>query len=229
MSRFASWSRALAALFALALVTGAFAGEDDQPGSPEKPKGGKKAPGAKEKVQNPAPDFTLPAPDGKRHSLKDYRGKVVVLEWINHGCPFVMKRYDAGTMQKLQKTYGEKGVVWLSVCSSAPGKQGYYTPEQWKKLNVEKKSAAKAVLLDPDGKVGRLYSAKTTPHMFVIDRKGGIVYQGAIDDSKWARRPEEIRAAKSYVAPALDAVLSGKKPAVAKTPPFGCSVKYARP
>jgi peroxiredoxin len=211
------WSYALVAVLGLVLVTGVYA---------EKPKEGKKAPETKEKVKNAAPAFTLPDVDGKKHSLESYRGKVVVLEWINHGCPFVKKHYSAGTMQKLQKTYGDKGVVWLSICSSAPGKQGHMKPEKWKQVNKKKGTLAKAVLLDPDGKVGRLYDAKKTPHMYVIDKKGAIVYRGAIDDRPRAFRPEEIREARNYVAEALNAVMAGKKPKVAKTEAYGCTVKY---
>ena len=180
-----------------------------------------------EKPARPAaPDFTLPDPEGKKHTLSKLRGKYVVLEWINHGCPYVKKHYNAGTMQALQKKYTEKGVVWLSICSSAPGKQGHMSAEEWKKTNADKKALPSAVLLDPDGKVGRLYKASRTPHMYVIDPKGGMIYQGAIDDRARAFDPAEVKGAKSYVSAVLDAVLAGKASPHGKTTAYGCSVKY---
>ncbi|MHC4547481.1 MAG: thioredoxin family protein [Planctomycetota bacterium] len=206
--------RNLSAWSLLVLATAVFAGGDEGERKPAKPKLPK------------APAFTLTDFLGKKHSLKDYRGKWVVLEWINHDCPFVKARYRAGVFPQLQKKYTGKGVVWLSICSSAPGKQGHFTPERWKELHKQKGSAATAVLLDPKGKVGMSYSAKTTPHMFVINGQGEIVYQGAIDDNPRARTPEQLKSANNYVAQALDAVLAGKEPPVARTRPFGCSVKY---
>ena len=172
-----------------------------------------------------APDFSLPASDNKTYHLADYRGKFVVLEWFNKDCPFVHKHYDSGNMQKLQTTYLHKGVVWFSVASSAPGKEGYMTPEKATKTRVAYKSASTATLLDPEGKVGRLYGAKTTPHMFVINPKGEIIYSGAIDDHNSAD-PGDIPSSKNYVAAALDEALAGKPVTTSSTPSYGCSVKY---
>lgn len=176
-------------------------------------------------VDKPAPNFTLPDTNGKNHSLSDYKGKIVVLEWLNHDCPFVVKHYKSGHMQKLQKTYGKKGVIWFSIISSAPGKQGYCTPEQANELIKEKKAAPTALLLDPDGKVGKLYGAKTTPHMFIITSDGVLVYNGAIDDIR-STKIEDIPKAKNYVQIGLDEVLAGKEVSTKTSVPYGCSVKY---
>jgi peroxiredoxin len=176
-------------------------------------------------IDQPAPDFELPSADGKSHKLSSYKGKVVVLEWLNHDCPFVRKHYGTDNMQALQRTYTEQGVVWLSINSSAPEKQGHTTAEQAAKLSADKKAAPTAVLLDPDGKVGQLYGARTTPHMFVIDAQGTLVYNGAIDD-KPTPDPADVAGAKNLVAAAVDATLAGKKPEVRTTKPYGCSVKY---
>jgi peroxiredoxin len=172
-----------------------------------------------------APDFTLPDSNGKTHSLSDYKGKIVVLEWLNHGCPFVQKHYNSGNMQKLQKVYSGKGVIWFSVISSAPGKQGYMTPEEATEAVKQKKAAPAGVLLDPEGTVGKLYGAKTTPHMFIIDSDGVLVYNGGIDDIRSAN-PADIDKAKNYVQMALDELLSGKEVSVKTSQPYGCSVKY---
>src|SRR5689334_12934216 len=177
------------------------------------------------KLGEPAPAFTLDGSDGKPHSLADFKGKWVVLEWTNNECPFVKKHYGSGNMQKLQKTYTGKGVAWLSVISSAPGKQGYVTAEHANELTKERGASPSAVLLDPDGKVGRAYAAKTTPHMFVIDPKGMLVYAGGIDDTP-SPDPEDIAKSKNFVAAALDAALAGKPIATASSTPYGCSVKY---
>ena len=176
-------------------------------------------------VGQPAPAFTLTGTDGKPHALADYQGKYVVLEWINHDCPFVKKHYGSGNMQKLQKKYTEQGVVWLSVNSSAPGKQGNYPPEQANALTKEKNAAPTALLLDPDGTVGKAYGAKTTPHMYVIDPKGTLVYAGGIDD-KPSTDPADIAAARNHVDQALGEALAGKPVTVASSTPYGCSVKY---
>ena len=176
-------------------------------------------------IGKPAPAFVLKDTQGKDVSLADQKGKVVVLEGINHGCPFVKKHYGSGNMQNLQKEYTAKGVVWLSVASSAPGKEGYMKADGWNKAIAEKKSAATAVLLDPDGVAGRAYGAKTTPHMFVIDAEGRLVYKGAIDDRPSAD-PADVPGAKNYVRQALDSVLAGKPVAAPSTPPYGCGVKY---
>lgn len=172
-----------------------------------------------------APAFSVTDSTGKTQSLDAYKGKWVVLEWTNNECPFVQKHYGSGNMQKLQKTYTGQGVAWLSVISSAPGKQGYATPERANALTKERGAAPSAVLLDPEGKVGRSYAAKTTPHMFVIDPKGTLVYGGGIDDTP-STDSADIAKAKNFVAAALDAGLAGKPIATASSTPYGCSVKY---
>lgn len=175
----------------------------------------------------PAPGFTLKGLNPKMQdiSLSDFKGKIVVLEWLNHGCPFVKKHYDTGNMQGLQKKYTGQNVIWLSVVSSAEGKQGYVNTEGAIKEKMDHKSSATDVLLDPDGKVGKLYGAKTTPHMFIIDKSGNLVYQGAIDD-KADTDKDSIPSAKNYVASALDEVITGKKVTAHTTKSYGCSVKY---
>ncbi|MFZ4773990.1 MAG: thioredoxin family protein [Terrimicrobiaceae bacterium] len=177
-------------------------------------------------VGEPAPDFTLKNCAGKDVSLSDFKGKTVVLEWTNPGCPFVVKHYGSGNMQKLQKEATAKGVVWLSICSSAPGKQGNMSPAEAAKNCAANGSAATAYLLDEDGKVGQLYGAKRTPEMYVINKTGTLVYQGAIDDKK-SPDPADIAGAKNYVVTALDEVLAGKPVSTPKTEAYGCSVKYA--
>ncbi len=178
-----------------------------------------------------APNFSLPSSDGKTYKLSDQRGKVVILEWLNHGCPFVKKHYNERhkNMQKLQKKYTGKEVVWLSIISSAEGKQGYSTPAKANADRKDKGAKSTAILIDKFGKVGKMYDAKTTPHMFVINPKGMLVYQGAIDN-KPSADPEDIPGATNYVTMALDWAIS---PASAKdsfspasTKPYGCSVKY---
>ncbi len=172
-----------------------------------------------------APDFSLTGVDGKTHSLSDFKGKFVVLEWVNHGCPFVVKHYEGGNMQNLQTAYTGKDVVWLSINSSAAGKEGSMTPEEWKKTLAEKKSAATATLLDPNGMVGKSYGAKTTPHMYIINPEGVLIYQGAIDSIKSADA-EDVAKAQNYVSSALDEALAGKPVTTATTKSYGCSVKY---
>jgi len=176
-------------------------------------------------VGKAAPEFSLPASNGKKVDLSEYKGKLVVLEWFNHGCPFVKKHYDSGNMQALQKEYTGKGVIWLSICSSAEGKQGFGSAEEHNAEIKTYKAAPTAVLIDADGKVGRLYGAKTTPHMFVIDKKGNLVYAGAIDDHP-DTEASSIKGSKNYVKAALDELLSGKTVAEASTKSYGCSVKY---
>jgi len=173
----------------------------------------------------PAPGFTLKSIEGKDVNLSDYKGKFVVLEWVNHGCPFVVKHYDSGNMPALQKEYTAKDVVWLSICSSAEGKQGYETPEDWKKLNEEKKGAASAILLDSEGTVGQAYGAKTTPHMYVVNPDGTLIYQGAIDN-KPSTDQDDIPGAKNYVKTALDEAMAGKPVTTGTTKSYGCGVKY---
>lgn len=178
-------------------------------------------------VGSAAPDFSAPDSKGKTHSLLQYKGKYVVLEWFNPECPFVKKHYTSSNMQKLQQEYASKGVVWLSVDSSAPGTQGNLSPDQAEKTMSELKTKSTALLLDQDGKVGRAYGAKNTPHMFVINPEGKIVYEGAID-SKATPNPSDIPSSTNYVKIALDESLAGKPVTTAQTKPYGCSVKYAK-
>ncbi len=173
----------------------------------------------------PAPAFSAKDTKGEMHNLADYKGKVVILEWLNHDCPFVKKHYDSGNMQKLQAFAAEKSIVWLSIISSAPGKQGYCTPEQADALAAEKKAVPAAILLDPEGEVGKLYEAKTTPHMYIIDTAGTLVYNGAIDDIR-SSNVEDIAKAKNYVRAALDEMLAGKQVTDKTSQPYGCTVKY---
>jgi peroxiredoxin len=176
-------------------------------------------------VGQPAPDFTLSDSHGAPHKLSDFKGKFVVLEWVNYDCPFVGKHYGSGNMQKLQKAYTGKGVVWLSVNSSAQGKQGNFTPDQINAKLKEKGATPTAYLIDSSGTVGREYGAKTTPHMYVIDSKGTLVYAGGIDD-KPSTDQSDIPVAKNFVAAALDEAMAGKAVTTASSQPYGCSVKY---
>jgi peroxiredoxin len=176
-------------------------------------------------VGQAAPDFTLMDTSGKPVTLSSQKGKVVVLEWFNDGCPFVHKHYDSSNMQKLQSSYEAKGVVWYSILSSAPGKEGFATGADATKQYNDDRSKATALLLDPKGQVGHLYGAKTTPDMYVVNAKGVLVYKGAIDD-KASTDPADIPSSKNYVSAALDEVLAGKPVTTAETKPYGCSVKY---
>lgn len=176
-------------------------------------------------VGKPAPPFDAVDTDGKLVQLDAFKGKVVVLEWVNFECPFVGKHYGSGNMQELQKQYTEKGVVWLSICSSAAGKQGHVTGTEAKELIAEREAAPTRFLLDPKGIVGKLYGAKTTPHIFVINPKGVLVYNGAIDDRPSTKRAD-VKDAKNYVTAALESSMAGKKVEIAATQPYGCSVKY---
>jgi hypothetical protein len=174
-----------------------------------------------------APDFSLKSagPKDGEVKLSAFKGKVVVLEWLNHGCPFVRKHYDSGNMQKLQTKYVAKNVIWLSIISSAEGKQGFVNSEEARRDMVKNKSGATNVLLDPTGKVGQLYEAKTTPHMFIVDKEGKLAYQGAIDDKPDADQAS-VTSAKNYVVEALDLILENKKVSQATTKSYGCGVKY---
>lgn len=176
-------------------------------------------------IGSTAPDFSVPDSKGKTHSVSQYKGKYVVLEWFNPECPFVKKHYGGGNMQKLQEEFTSKGVVWLSVDSSAPGKEGNLTPEQAEKKMTEWKTHANALLLDQDGKAGQAYGAKNTPHMFIINPEGKIIYEGAID-SKASPNPDDIPTSTNYVRVALDEAMAGKKVSNPTTRPYGCSVKY---
>jgi peroxiredoxin len=177
------------------------------------------------KTGEKAPDFTLTDTQGKARKLSEFKGKTVVLEWVNHDCPYVKKHYESGNMQKTQKDYTSKGVVWLSVNSSAKGKQGHVTPAEADKLTKDKGAAPTALLIDEKGEVGRLYAAKTTPHMYVVDAKGTLVYEGAIDDKPTTDKAD-VATAKNLVATALDETLAGKAVTTANSKPYGCSVKY---
>jgi peroxiredoxin len=172
-----------------------------------------------------APQFTGTDANGRTVRLSDYAGKVVVLEWTNHQCPYVRKHYGSGNMQSVQADAKAQGVVWLSIVSSAPGKEGHVTAEQARQLQSEQKAVPAAVILDPTGAIGRAYSAKTSPHMFVIDAQQRIVYQGAIDDKPTAD-VASLKGARNYVREALAHVKAGKPVAEAETTPYGCSVKY---
>ena len=177
-------------------------------------------------VGQPAPAFTLQDVDGKAVNLADYRGKMVVLEWHNFGCPFVKKHYGAGNMQALQKKYTDQGVVWLTICSSAEGKQGYYEAAALQEMTKERKLSSTAYLRDADGTVGKEYGAKTTPNMFIVNPEGVLIYAGAIDD-KPSPDPNDIPGATNYVAACLDASMAGKAVATKTTVPYGCGVKYS--
>ena len=178
------------------------------------------------KVGESAPDFSASDTNGQTHKLSDYKGKFVVLEWTNQGCPYTRKHYDSGNMQKLQKYWTQKGVVWLTVVSSAPGAQGYVTAAQENEYLQKENASPTAVLLDPKGDLGHLYEAKTTPHMYIIDPKGSLIYNGAIDD-KATTDTSDIAGATNYVSQALEQAMAGKPVANAATRPYGCSVKYA--
>ena len=174
-----------------------------------------------------APDFSVTDSKGKTQSVSQYKGKYVVLEWFNPECPFVKKHYGGGNMQKLQEEFTGKGVVWLTINSSAPGLEGHLTAEQSEKKIGEWKTKQTALLLDPDGKAGQAYGAKNTPQMFVINPEGKIVYEGAID-SKATPNPADIPNSTNYVKAALDESMSGKNVSNASTKPYGCSVKYKK-
>src|SRR3954470_21119589 len=172
-----------------------------------------------------APDFSLTDSKGKTQSVSQYKGKYVVLEWFNPECPFVKKHYGSGNMQKVQEEFTKKGVVWLSIDSSAPGLEGNLTAEQANAKMTEWKTKQTALVLDPEGKAGRTYGAKNTPHMFVINPEGKIVYEGAID-SKATPNPADITTATNYVKVALDEALAGKTVTTPNSRPYGFSVKY---
>jgi peroxiredoxin len=176
-------------------------------------------------VGSAAPDFSLKDTKGQTHSVTQYKGKTVVLEWFNPECPFVKKHYGSDNMQKLQKEFTDKGVVWFTIDSSAEGKEGYVTPDQAEKIMTQWKTHQTALLLDPDGSAGKAYGAKNTPDMIVINPEGKIVYEGAID-SKASPNPADIPSSTNYVKAALDESLAGKPVSNAQTKPYGCSVKY---
>src|ERR1700726_440205 len=176
-------------------------------------------------VGSSAPDFSLTDAKGGSHSLSQYKGKYIVLEWFNPECPFVKKHYGSDNMQKLQQEYTSKGVVWLTIDSNAPGAEGNMTPEQAQKIMSSWKTHQTALLLDPESKVARSYGAKNTPDMIVINPEGKIVYEGAIDN-KATPNPNDIPSSTNYVKAALDESLAGKPVSNPATKPYGCSVKY---
>ncbi len=178
------------------------------------------------KVGELAPGFTTAATTGKSVSLADQRGKLVVLEWTNHDCPYVRKHYESGNMQALQGEITGQGIVWLTLISSSPGTQGYVTPKQADELTSTRKASPTAVLLDPTGVVGRAYGATNTPHMYVIDKAGLLVYAGAIDDRPTTRR-SDVQGAHNYVRAALEDMAAGRPVQTPVTRAYGCTVKYA--
>ena len=173
-----------------------------------------------------APDFKGTDSNGVQHTLSEYRGKFVVLEWANKGCPYDQKHYLSGSIESQQREWTAKDVVWLTVISSAPGEQGYVTPSEENTYLKTMHAAPTAALLDPTSAIARLYEAKTTPHIFVIDPTGKLIYQGALDD-KPTTEQEDLKGARNYLNETLTAAMSGKPVSVASTRPYGCSVKYA--
>jgi len=176
-------------------------------------------------VGQAAPAFTAVDADGRTRTLAEFAGRTVVLEWTNDGCPYVQKHYNGGAMQATQRDATAQGVVWLSIISSAPGEQGFADGARARTLTQSRNAAPTAVLLDPQGAVGHAYGARTTPHMFVINGQGAIVYQGAIDDRPRAA-PASLEGATNYVRAALADVAAGRAVATPETTPYGCSVKY---
>ncbi len=178
-------------------------------------------------VGQAAPAFTGTNIDGAAVSLADFKGKLVILEWTNHGCPFVRKHYDSGNMQALQAEATKAGAVWLNIISSAPGEQGHVSPADAKARAASEKWAASTTILDPAGTIGRAYAAKTTPHMFIIGTDGTLLYDGAIDDKPTADKAD-IPGSKNYVRAALADIAAGKPVSVSSSRAYGCSVKYAK-
>lgn len=177
-------------------------------------------------VNQPAPNFTSKTADGATVTLDQLRGKTVVLEWTNDGCPYVKKHYSSKNMQGLQKDYTGQGIVWLQVISSPPGMQGYADGPRAISLNTDRGAVPTKTLLDPEGKLGRLYGAQTTPHMYIVDAKGTLVYKGGID-SIASSRPEDLPKAVNYVREALDSMAAGKAIPNASTRPYGCTIHYS--
>jgi len=171
-------------------------------------------------------NMTVTDTNGVEHNLSDFAGKRVILEWTNHGCPYVKKHYATDNMQKTQRmTTADNDTVWLSVISSAPGKQGHVSPEKADELTTKRNAAPTAVILDPSGEMGRTFDAKTTPHMYIIDEAQTLVYQGAIDDNRSASK-KSVAGAHNYVLAAVEDMDNGRPVADAETAPYGCSVKY---
>ena len=172
-----------------------------------------------------APDFEAVDIDGNAFKLSDHKGKNIVLEWTNHQCPFVVKHYDTGNMQKIQKAATDDGVVWVSIVSSADGRQGHTTPEEAKKIVADANAHPSVKILDASGEIGKLYDAQTTPHMYVINKEGALVYAGAIDDNS-SPRHETVDGAKNYVTAALADIKADRPVEVSSTQAYGCGVKY---
>ncbi len=205
------WKKIAVSMLAMGVVAGIVVASSKMPSGPT--------------LNELAPDFEAVDSNGVKHKLSSFRGKVVVLEWKNHECPFVVKHYSEGNMQSLQKYARDNGAVWLSIVSSAPGKQGYLSDADANALVKKEKSNADAVLQDVTGKVGRLYAAKVTPHMFIIDKEGKLVYDGAIDDKRSAN-PKDIANSRPYVKENLALLFAGRPVVEQKTTPYGCGVKY---
>ena len=176
-------------------------------------------------VGQPAPDFTLSDLSGKAVKLSDYRGSYVVLEWVNPECPYVEKHYGSRNMQGLQKDYTAQKVVWLTINSTREGHSEYYPPQKMAGWLKQMNAAPSATLLDPTGKVGRAYQARTTPHMYIVDPKGQLVYAGGIDDKR-STSQSDVKTAKNFVRAAMGEALAGKSISAASTSPYGCSIKY---
>lgn len=177
-------------------------------------------------VGQPAPAFTAKDADGKTRSLSEFKGSTVVLEWTNDGCPYVQKHYKSGNMQGLQKGAAKDGVIWLTLISSGPGKQGYLDGAQARGWTAANDAGSTALLLDPAGQVGHAYAAKTTPHMYIVDKAGKLAYMGGIDDRPTAD-PASLKGAKNYVSAALSDIKAGRPVATAVSKPYGCTIKYA--
>jgi peroxiredoxin len=177
-------------------------------------------------VGQAAPDFEAVDVNGDTFKLSDHKGKMVVLEWTNKDCPFVVKHYDSGNMQATQAFAKAEGAEWIVINSAAPGRQGHLTAEDAKKVASEKGSEPTTIILDESGEVGKMYDAQTTPHMYVIDAEGNLAYMGAIDDNS-SPRIETVEGANNYVKAAITSLKAGEAVEVAQTPPYGCSVKYA--
>jgi alkyl hydroperoxide reductase subunit AhpC len=176
-------------------------------------------------VGEPAPAFTAIDTHGKTHSLTEHRGKFVVLEWVNHGCPWVRKWYGEGHMQALQRQFADMDVVWYSIVSSAPGKQGHETPARHNEMAAAFGAAPAAILVDAPGTIGRAFDARTTPHMYVIDPEGTLIYMGAIDDNR-GTSSNAIAGARNHVVEALREAMAGQPVSVPSTQPYGCAVRY---
>ena len=179
-------------------------------------------------IGRPAPDFTAQDTHGKTQQLAAYRGKWVVLEWFSHACPYTIKQYATGNMQRLQRTYTDQGVVWLSIVSSAPGREGFTTSARANTLTAEKNAVPTALIRDTSGVIGHLYDARNTPQLFVINPAGVLTYAGAIDDKRTSDTAD-VAKAHNYVSAALDAAMAGKPVVVQLTQPYGCTVQYAEP